>query len=152
MAVGPLRRTIEMNSSFEIPQWYLGLAYEQQGELPQAIAQFQGCVRITGGRPSMMALLGHAYAAANQGSEARSVLRQLSRMSKEMYVPPYPVAAIHAALGEKDEALGLLEKAYEQHDSWMDYLAVDPRLSVLRSDARFSNLLDRMHLGKSGGQ
>ena len=145
-AIEPLQKTIQMDPTFPVPQWYLGLAYEQKGAFRDAIAQFQNCVRITSGRPSMVALLGHAYAAANQRSEARAILQQLSALSKEKYVPSYPVAAIYAALGEKDEALARLERAYDERDPWMAYLALDPRLDGLHSDPRFANLLRRMNL------
>jgi predicted Zn-dependent protease len=94
----------------------------------------------------MLALLGHAYAAANQRSEARAILRQLSALSKQEYVPSYPVAVMYAALDEKQEALAWLERAYDERDSWMDYLGLDPRLDGLRSDPRFTNLLRRMNL------
>jgi tetratricopeptide (TPR) repeat protein len=135
-----------MDPTFTVAQWYLGLAYEQKGAFPNAIAQFQNCVRLTGGRPSMLALLGHAYAGAGQRSEARAILQQLSMQSKQGYVPSYPVAVIYAALGEKDAALAQLEKAYVERDSWMDYLKIDPRLDSLRDDPRFANLLRRMNL------
>ena len=94
----------------------------------------------------MIALLGHAYAAANQRSAARVILDQLSALSKEKYVPSYPVAAIYAALGEKDEALARLERAYDERDPWMPYLALDPRLEGLHHDPRFTSLLRRMNL------
>jgi len=145
-AIEPLQTTIQMDPNFSVAQWYLGWALEQKGSFQDAIAQFQNCVRITNGRPSMLALLGHAYALANQKSEARAILQQLSALSKEKYVPSYPVAAIYAALGEKDEALARLERAYDERDAWMDYLGLDPRLDSLRSDARFINLLRRMNL------
>ena len=135
-----------MAPSFPVAQWYLGLAYEEKGAFQDAIGQFDNCVRLTGGNPSMLALLGHAYAAANRRSEARTILDRLNEFSKQKYVPAYPVATIYAALGEKDEALARLEKAYDQRDSWMDYLGLDPRLDGLRSDARFADLLRRMNL------
>ncbi len=96
----------------------------------------------------MTALLGPAYAAARRTEDARSVLRQLTEASKDHYVPPYPVAAIYTALGDKDQAFTWLSKAYEVHDSWMDYLAVDPRLESLRPDPRFAALLGRMGLNR----
>lgn len=147
-AFEPLQNTLAMDPSFSVAQWYLGLAQEEKGAYAEAIEQFQKCVRMTGGRPSMLALLGHAYAAGNHKSEARAVLQQLSSLEKEKYVPSYPIAVIYAALGEKDEALARLEKAYEAHDSWMDYLAIDPRLDSLRSDARFIALLRRIKLAQ----
>jgi TolB-like protein/Tfp pilus assembly protein PilF len=147
-AIEPLKKTIEMAPEFAVSLWYLGLAYEQKGAFQDAIAQFQTCVRVTGGRPAMVALLGHAFGAANQAIEARTILRQLEQRSKQEYVPSYPVAAIYAALGDKNEALARLEKAYDERDSWMDYLGLDPRLDGLRSDPRFANLLHRMNLAR----
>jgi hypothetical protein len=70
----------------------------------------------------------------------------LRALSGERYVPSYSVAAIYAALGRSDEALTWLERAYDEHDSWMDYLGLDPRLDPLRSDPRFVTLLRRINL------
>ncbi len=147
-AIEPLQKTIDMAPTFSVAQWYLGLAYERQGAFPAAIAQFHNSVRLTGESAPMLALLGHAYAAANQRSDAQGVLRQLSEWSQAKYVPSYPVAVIYAALGEKDEALARLEKAYDERDAWMDYLAIDPRLDGLRVDPRFVNLLRRMKFAR----
>ena len=61
----------------------------------------------------MVALLGHAYAGASRRSEAEAILQQLSALSKQKYVPPYPIAAIYAELGQKDEAFAWLERAYK---------------------------------------
>jgi hypothetical protein len=94
----------------------------------------------------MSALLGHAYAAANRATEAEAILRQLNDVSSGKCVPAYPIAVIHAALGRKEEAIVWLERAFEDHDRWMDYLGLDPRLDGLRSDPRFADLLGRMNL------
>jgi len=145
-AIAPLEMTLELAPMFTVARWYLGLAYEQQGAFEQAIAQFEDVVRLTDGHPSMVALLGHAYAGADRRAEARAILGQLAAQAKQRYVPSYPVAVIHAALGEHDEAFARLERAYEERDSWMDYLALDPRLDVLRTDAHFATLLRRMNL------
>jgi serine/threonine-protein kinase len=148
-SIDPLQKAIEMDPSFVVSQWYLGLAREQRGELDAAIAQFERCVQITGGnRPTMLSLLGHAYAAANRRSEAEAILERLRTMSKTTYVPSYSVAAIYAALDRKDEAFSELEKAYEERDSWMDYLRLDPRLDGLRADQRFVALMRRMKLNR----
>jgi len=96
----------------------------------------------------MTALLGHGYAAANRQGEAQAILQQLITLSKQKYVPAYPIAVIYAALGQKEEAFSWLEKAYDTRDSWMDYLGQDPRLDGLRSDPRFANLLRRMNLAR----
>jgi serine/threonine protein kinase/tetratricopeptide (TPR) repeat protein len=145
-AIEPLNRAVAMDPTFPVPQWYLGLVYEQKGMHQEAIEQFQNCVRITAGRPSMLALLGHAYAVAGRQNDAQAILDQLHALLQQRYVPSYSVAAIYAALGRKDEAFTWLERAYDERDSWMDYLALDPRLDPLRSDARFATLLQRINV------
>ena len=71
--------------------------------------------------------------------------KTIQALSKEeKYVPPYPIAVIHAGLGERDLAIEWLEKAYEERDSWMNYLHLDPRLDSLRADPRFVSLVGRM--------
>ena len=60
------------------------------------------------------------------------------------YVDFYQIATIYAGLGEKDEAVHWLEKAYEEHSSSMPFLAVDPFRYGMRSDPRYTDLLRRM--------
>jgi serine/threonine protein kinase/tetratricopeptide (TPR) repeat protein len=146
LAIEPLQKTIEMDSSFALAHWYLGLAYEQQGTFKDAIAEFEKAVSLTNGRPSLLALLGHAYAAANRRSEAQGILDQLGALSKEKYVASYPVAVLHVALGHKEEAFTGLEKAYDEHDSWLNLMKLDRRLDGLHSDPRFVDLLRRVNL------
>ena len=124
---------------------YRGLAYEQKGMYREAIEDFQKGVQISGS-PLMLALLGHAYAASGNKSEAQKVLKELDDLQNQRYISPYTVAAIHAAMNEKDRAFEWLEKAYEERDIWMMNLKVDPVFSKLRSDRRFQDLLTRAGL------
>jgi tetratricopeptide (TPR) repeat protein len=94
---------------------------------------------------SAIAWLGEAYAAAGYSELAQKTLEELFELSKQRYVSPYSVARIHATLGETDEALRLLEIAYEQRAGWMVLLKVDPCFDPLRSDARFQDLMRRMN-------
>ncbi|HEX3279749.1 MAG TPA: winged helix-turn-helix domain-containing protein [Pyrinomonadaceae bacterium] len=130
---------------------YLGLAYEQKGMYAQAIDEFQKGVKISGS-PLMLALLGHAYAVSGKTKEARQVLSDLHDLSEareaesRRYVSPYTVAAIHAGLGDKDQAFKWLEQANEERDVWLMNLKVDPVFAKLRSDKRFQDLLTRAGL------
>jgi serine/threonine-protein kinase len=147
-AIESLQRTLDMEPGFHTTHRYLGMVYEDTGRFQDAIGEFEKTVRITGGSVPMLALLGHAYAAADQRAQARSILDQLSALAKEKYVSSYLVGAIHAALGQKDDAFAYLERAYEERDSWMDYLKLDRRLDGLRADGRFTDLLRRVNLSR----
>jgi len=56
------------------------------------------------------------------------------------------LAAEYAELGDKERAIALLEKAYQEHDPWLPMDLAAPRLDPLRSDSRFQDLLRRIGL------
>jgi hypothetical protein len=63
-------------------------------------------------------------------------------------VASYTLAEIHATLGNKEEALRLLEKAYDERTIWIGGGGnggpkIDNRFDSLRGDPRFQKLLAR---------
>ena len=85
-------------------------------------------------------------ASRGKRSEAKRILGQLLVMRQQRYVSPYEIAVIHVGLGEKDQAFEWLERAYQEHSSWLSYLNVESRLDPLHSDPRFANLVRRVGL------
>jgi hypothetical protein len=53
---------------------------------------------------------------------------------------------VHVGLGENDQALNWLEKAYEERFNRLAYLRREPTWDPLRSDPRFADLLRRINL------
>ena len=76
---------------------------------------------------------------AGLGAEAywRWKLDYFTEKAKQEYVPPTEFIVIYAALGEKDQALELLEQAYDEHEGTLWLLKVSPKLDPLRDDPRF---------------
>jgi len=54
------------------------------------------------------------------------------------------IAEIYAGLGDNDEAFAWLEKSYAKH--FPDFVSIkySPKFDNLRSDSRFTELLDRI--------
>ena len=98
-----------------------------QGKHLEAIGEYQKARQIEGGIAEPLAALGRAYALEGKDREARKVLDQLKELSSHSYVPPYNVAMIYAALGQREEALAALDKAYEERSWYPVLLAVDPK-------------------------
>lgn len=66
--------------------------------------------------------------------------------SLSVYGTPFYRAAYFALLGEKQSAMESLRGAYEQHDTQLLDLKVDPRFDALRSDPEFSEFLGKIGL------
>ena len=58
----------------------------------------------------------------------------------------YSVALIHTGLGDRDQALAWLDRAYAERSDYMPYLTLEPMLDGLRSDQRFAALVERVGL------
>jgi tetratricopeptide (TPR) repeat protein len=88
------------------------------------------------------------YAGMGQTAEARRILAGIKAKMKTSYVMPIVVAAVHAALGDWEEAFAWLEKAYRERCAYLYGLKFDARFDSLRDDPRFENLLRRIGLEK----
>jgi len=74
------------------------------------------------------------------------MLEELKERSKRRYVPSYQIAKIYIGLGDKDQALVWLEKAYEERSLFLAWLKVEPGVDNLRSGRPFQDLLGRISL------
>ena len=76
--------------------------------------------------------------------DARRILDQLIEKSRQQYVAADSIAAVYATLGEKDEALRWLDRAFEEHSGGFYSYMFRPEFRPLRSDQRFADLLRRI--------
>lgn len=144
-AIEHMRKSLEMDPNFARGHWAISEPLEQKQRYEEAISELQKARQLDE-TPIMLALLGHVYAVTGKRSEAQKVLTQLEEQSKQTYVDRYFVAQIYTALGDRDKAFQELDKAYEEHSSWLVWLKVEPKFDSLRSDPRFTNLVQRIGL------
>ena len=85
-----------------------------------------------------------ALALSGDATGARKVLSELKELSRSRYVPALYFAAVHTGLGEKNEALMWLEKAYGEHNDRLIYLGMDPLADPLREESRFRDIMNRI--------
>jgi tetratricopeptide (TPR) repeat protein len=143
-AIEQYRRAIGVEPRSYWAHMLLGWAYIQQGKHPEALAALKEANRINDG-PQTLASLGHAYAVAGRRVEAQKVIKELEERARQRYISPYDVATIYAGLGDAEQALSWLEKAYEDRSGWLGlWLKVDPKFDRLRRDPRFQDLLRRV--------
>ena len=145
-AVERARSTVELDPVIPTPHLWLGCAYEGKGLFNEARVEFHKAVDLSDGTACYVSALGHDYAVAGQTNEARRILAQLDEMARRRYVSAYDFAVVHAGLGDKDAVFTWLDKAFDEHSTWLAFLKGDYRLDPVRSDPHFSDLLRRIGL------
>jgi serine/threonine-protein kinase len=145
-AIEHLRDTVAMDAKFPLPHLVLGLTFGRKGRLDEAIAEFKQALTIAGPRPLWSGYLGQVYALSGKTEAAVEILNDLHAASKHQYVPPVAFAFVYSGLGKIDDAFHWLEKAVDERDGLLIYLRVGSAFDGLRSDRRFSEVLDRVGL------
>jgi tetratricopeptide (TPR) repeat protein len=112
----------------------------------EAIPEWETAIALSGGSPRATAELGLAYARLGKRREALKLANTLKERSKQRYVSPFDCAVIYGGLGEKNQTLEWLEKAYEERSTSLNLLKMSPAFSSLHSEPRFIKLADRIGL------
>jgi tetratricopeptide (TPR) repeat protein len=151
-AIKQLRKTIDLDPDFYYAHWNLGSALKAKGDLRGAIEQYEKA-RALNEDPSMLGLLGNAYAAAGRKDEAIKIRDELETISKQRYVSAYSFALVYLGLGDRDEAIRRLQKSYEDRaGESLRFIRVDPLLDPLRGDPRFEALADKVIARRDFGE
>ncbi len=123
----------------------VGWSYAQKNMYPEAIANLEKGIARSGRETSKLGYLAQAYGLAGRKSETRKIIGELKERSRHHYIFPSVFANAYLGLGDKDQALTYLERAYEEQDGFLFYLKVSPLLDPLRSEPRFQALMRRVN-------
>lgn len=145
-AIAEFRKSLELDPNFYPTHYDLGMTYAECGMPKEAVEEMEKARNISGDTPRTLSGLAYVNARAGQNVQAKKRLDDLMKLSKRRYVPPFDIAVVHAALGEKDLAFAWLEKAYEDRHPWLVMLEVSPKVDKLRPDLRFQALVRKLNL------
>jgi len=112
----------------------------------EAVAELQQAVRLSGNSPTCIANLARAYVASGNRSEAIRLMDDLKKRSIPGYSNGSEIATVYASLGDTDQAMNWLEKAYEER--FNPGVLLRSGFDPLRADPRFQNLVH--HIGLPG--
>jgi len=118
--------------------YFLGYVYLQDGNYIRSIEELKKAVELDPVPQPYYFYLGIAYNKAGKPDETRKILEKLNTLEKENRKVSLGKALLLAELGEKDQAINWLEKAYEEKHQYLLYLKSIPAMfSTIRSDPRF---------------
>jgi len=149
-AAARLERVFQINPDFWVAHLALAVRQAKEQRDQEALVSFRRAEKLAEATTQPLASLGMHLARMGLLDEARQIRDRLLAVQQLRYVPPTSVAAIHAALGEKAQALDALDRAFDQRDTRLVYLKDDIRWDSLRSESRFNDLMRRMKLDRFG--
>lgn len=141
------RQVLDMDERFPMAHLARALARSRQPE--QAVADLEAALEHAGGEsPSLIALLAYACGRGGQQARARDLERRLEHTAQTKYVSGYYRSLPSLGLGNHEAALSRLDQACEERAAHMVYLGADPILDPLRTDPRFTRLLEAVGLAR----
>lgn len=138
-AVESAQKSIELNPDYAYGYYVLGLALGARGDFNEALEAHKKAVALN---PRWEFGLGHIYALNGDKENALAIAEKLS--TDPQMIDHWGLAEIHAALGNKEEALNWLEASYESRFSWTPWIEWNPNYQSLVNEPRFGDLLERM--------
>lgn len=141
-ALDHAQHALDVDPEFWIGYMQLGQAQEQIGNTDRALEALSMAWRLSGqGNSKALSARGYTLGRAGRLDEAREVLKTITALSRDRYVPPYAEALVHAGLNEREAVFDALNRAYDAHDVHLAFLTVDPRWDSYRDDPQFKTLL-----------
>jgi TolB-like protein/DNA-binding SARP family transcriptional activator/Tfp pilus assembly protein PilF len=138
------RLTLELDPDYAVALLWRAWALEEMDRAAEAVTLMERAVTLTNRSAPFVASLARARAVAGDSAGACELLGELGDRARRGYVPRYEVAKVELALGQRDRALDLLERAYAERSHSMVFLGIDPQLAELHGSARFERLIEQV--------
>jgi TolB-like protein/Tfp pilus assembly protein PilF len=142
-AIEIFQKVLDLSPDFVPNQRSLSLALSMQGRHQEAIEQLKRLQTTTD-----IELRASIYARAGRRDESLKLLRELKARAAREYVSPVSLARVYIGLGDKEQALVWLRKAYDERSAYLVNIGVHPAYDPLRSDPRFDELLRGVGLAR----
>ena len=157
-AIEYFRKAVEMDPNFPFAHFALAEAYDRVGRYREAwdehekaleLAQRGRAVDLSGGDAprAWYALTGPLQNARREiggASYWQDQLASTTKLHEDGSTTATAVASVYAILGDNEQAIAWLEKAYQQSDDFMVFINIQPQFEMLRGDSRFRALMDKV--------
>jgi eukaryotic-like serine/threonine-protein kinase len=141
-ALPVLQRAVQLEPRSSGANNRLAGIYTALGRYTEALAVYEKAKEVAPSATGYRDVVAYVYARMGRKQEARQTVSGTT-------VFPVDVAGVYAALGDKDAAFRILEKAVEERNALLVTVKEEPPLESLHSDPRWQKLLSKMNFPPS---
>jgi len=157
-AIEYFTEALEVDSNFPFAHFALAEAYDRTGRFNEALAEHEKAIDLAhrgqafdlagGDAPrAWYALTGplqNAYGALRGPIYWQGRLESAKKLYEQGNATATGLAEIYSILGDKEQALAWLAKAYEESDDFLVFINIQPQFDKLHSDSRFQALVNKI--------
>ena len=144
-AIEQLRKALDIDPKFAPARRLLEGVYAQMGRYKEAVAEREKMLSLYGGS-ELAASVEEDFSKSGYRGVLQSWVDGLTEVSKHGHVSSYSIGEVYMRMGETERAIKWLQQAYDEHDTELVSLAVQPEFNPIRSDPRFQEILKHMKL------
>jgi serine/threonine-protein kinase len=145
-AIAQFQKILTSEADFGPAHLGIWQAYNHKGMAKHALAAAQTYFTKWGDEEMAKLLAG---AKSDYRGAMRLVADKLAARFEQTYVLPTHVAMVYGYAGEKQRVLDWLEKAFQQRETGLVKLQIDPDWDLVRDEPRFRELLRKMNFPPS---
>jgi len=140
------RRSLALAPQFGLGHHLLGFVCLHLHDYRRAIDALDRATCLSGASTFDRGYQAYGFGRAGDADNARAIGEELVAAAQREYVAPLSIAHCHLGLGEIDEALPWIERAYVPGMSQWPYYLAAPFYEPLFGHRRFQSILDRIGL------
>lgn len=122
----------------------LSMAYGAKGEYQSALAELREIGPASASTDTLALKLAQTQALTGDSRSARLALKAIEGRFRSGDPIAVGIAAVHTALGERDQATVWLNRAYQQHDPLLAEIQWSPDFDSLKGDSSFVALVHKI--------
>ncbi|HJU22484.1 MAG TPA: tetratricopeptide repeat protein [Casimicrobiaceae bacterium] len=141
-----LAQAIEMNPNDVYARLLLADTYAQSGRRDECLEASRQLVAIAPDYANSYVYEARALELLGRGDEATTIMIRARARFDQVAISEYEEAMLHVARGDSDSALECLERHALRRANGAHCMVVDPTFAMLRRDARWRAMLERVGL------
>ncbi len=142
-AIIQARKTLDLDPNTTNGYTTIAYADEQKQNYAAAVQANLDYLRLSNFTPQDLVELKSVFDVSGWQNYWRKQLEMQKNRAGFEYLPPYAVAEFYLRCGEKEKAMKLLEKSFDEHGDTALLIKVEPILDELRQEKNFAYLVRR---------